>query len=126
MNMLVRIPFKELSQSGIGRARGHMAFRILKTHLAAESVEIDFAGQDLVSMSFLDELVLRLIESNQLEKIVFVASDPLVLEKLAQVAAIRSATIFVQSKTGEPKRVLKPKPTTPISLKLSRASSFGK
>ena len=124
--MLIRIPFKDLSQSGIGRARGHLAFRNLQTHLTAESVEIDFAGQDLVSMSFLDELLLRLIESNQLEKIVFVASDPLVLEKLAQVSAIRNATIFVQSNTGEPKRVLMPKPATPISLKLSRASSFGK
>jgi len=124
--MLGRITFNELSESGIGRARGHLAFRNLQTHLAAESVEIDFAGQDLVSMSFLDELVLRLIESNKLAKVVFVGSDPLVLEKLAQVAAIRNATIFVQSKRGELKRVLKPKPATVISLKLPKASGLGK
>jgi len=74
----------------------------------------------------MDELVLRLIESKQLEKVVFVASDALVLEKLAQVSAIRSATIYVRGKSGEPKTILKPKPTTPISLKVSRASGIGK
>ncbi|MBM4296704.1 MAG: hypothetical protein FJ143_03085 [Deltaproteobacteria bacterium] len=124
--MSVRVPFKELSESGIGRARGLMAFRILKSHLTAQSVEIDFTGEDLVSLSFMDELVLRLIESKQLEKVVFVASDALVLEKLAQVSAIRSATIYVRGKSGEPKTILKPKPTTPISLKVSRASGIGK
>lgn len=124
--MLGRISFNQLSESGIGRARGQLAFRNLQSHLAAELVEIDFAGQDLVSMSFLDELVLRLIESNQLARVIFVGSDPLVLEKLAQVAAIRNATIFVQSKRGELKRVLKPKPATPISLKLTKANGLAK
>ena len=123
--METRVSVKELSESGVSRARGNIAFRTLQGYLSSELVELDFSDEDLISLSFLDEMVLRLMESKQLQKVVFFATDPLIQQKLAQVASVRNATIFFRSDKGQPRQVIQPKPTPSISLKSARGSIPG-
>ena len=119
--METRIPIENLTPSSVSRARGSEAFDKLKSYLTSDDVEISFKEKDLVSISFLDELVLRLLESHYLRRVIFVATTQDLREKLAQVAAIRNAEIFVRARAGQPKTLVKPKRVPEITIQHKKA-----
>ncbi len=58
------IPIKNLSPATTTRARGHKAYLNLVEHLkGGESVILDLRDQELISIFFLDEIVLNLKSS---------------------------------------------------------------
>jgi len=75
------------------RARAAEAVTELWPHLEQGlSVKLDLEG-DIVSMSFLDEVVRRLLESGRLDQVVFSIHSQDVLDKLARIADVRHAPI---------------------------------
>lgn len=121
--METTVSIKKLAPSCVSRARGFTAFRNLSSYLSSGDVEVNFAGQELVSISFIDELVLRLMERNQLPNVVFVVATPDIVERLAQVAAIRDADIYIRSKPGEEKKKVEPKQTPELVIQTKNHAS---
>lgn len=112
----------QLVPKTVTRPRGEEAYKKLRKHLLAGTVEVDLTSATLLSFSFLDGLILQLLEHHQLEKTTFVASDPELQRKLAQVAGIRKAEIFFREKKGELRRPIQPRAALKIELK-SRPSA---
>ena len=102
--METSLSVKQLSRSSVTRARGHEAYRELRKQLANGPVEVDLRGEELLSISFLDEIVLRLLESSQLDRVTFLTADPTMLRRLGRVASIRKAPILFRSERGKPKK----------------------
>jgi hypothetical protein len=92
-----RIHITELCSPCIMRWRGQQAYDKLEKYLALGHVEVDLDGAELLSMSFLDELVSKLVASNSLDKVTFVVNEPVVRDKLARIAGIRAISLFCRS-----------------------------
>jgi hypothetical protein len=110
------VSITQLAPKTVTRPRGEEAYQKLREHLLSEIVEVDLSSAKLLSFSFLDGLILQLVENNQLEMITFVAPDPELQRKLAQVAGVRSVKIFFREKKGEPRRIVQPRATVKIEL----------
>lgn len=106
--MRKRVHIKDLSSSWLTRARGLEAYGNLERYLAEGPLEIDVTAVELVSTSFLDELVRRLLESSLLENITFIVDEPAVVEKLGRIASIRQAQIFKRSSRQEARELVSP------------------
>jgi hypothetical protein len=90
------LSIKELSTSTVTRTKGNEAYRNLTGHLAStDRLWIDLRNHELISFSFLDQLIFRLEDSQVLQKVTFITSDTS-YERLAQIAALRKATIYYQ------------------------------
>ncbi len=94
--MVQRVDVKSLSPSTITRARGEEAFKKLRELLERGAVELQLDSVDLLSMSFLDEIVRLLASRRQTEQVTFVTDDPATMDKLERIAAVRSADICVR------------------------------
>jgi len=114
--METSVPISQLAPRTVTRPRGEEAYQKLQEHLLAGAVEVDLGSATLLSFSFLDGLILQLLENNQLERITFVAPGPELQRKLAQVAGVRKAMIFFREKKGEPRRMVQPRAATKIEL----------
>jgi len=99
----------ELSSVCSTRKRGLEAWENLKRHLDTDSIEIDLGNVDIVSFSFLDELI-RQIVAGQVDpqRIIFKVSDPAVRDKLEREAAIRC--VFLQYWSDGKLNQIVPKP----------------
>src|SRR5262245_6069493 len=102
----------QLAPTMVTRPRGEEAYRKLREYLSAGAVEVDLNNATLLSFSFLDGLILQLMEAGQLDKVTFVASEPGLQRKLAQVAGVRKAVIFFRTEKGRPRRPVQPKAMT--------------
>jgi hypothetical protein len=121
MNRIVQL--KDLTPSAVSRSRGNEAYHKIMQHLDAEdSMEIDLRGQDLISISFLDEVVIKLQSVNLLDKVtfIFVADD--IHQRLAQIAAIRSAQIFYKCSEEEDRRIVEVRPVSGLELRKVRSA----
>jgi hypothetical protein len=114
--METSVPITQLAPRTVTRPRGEEAYQKLQEHLLAGATEVDLSSATLLSFSFLDGLILRLLETNQLETVTFVAPDPGLQRKLAQVAGVRKAVIFFREKKGEPRHIVQPRAATKIEL----------
>lgn len=123
--MEITISVTQLAPSGISRARGHQAFENLQNYLSNGPVEIDLNHSDLLSISFLDELVLKLLAANQLQNVSFLVADLSVQQRLAHVAALRDARIQYRTTKGGMTAVIDPRPAPRVELK-SRNMSNGR
>jgi hypothetical protein len=91
------LSIRELSSSTVTRTKGNEAYRNLKDHLAStDRLWIDLRNHELISFSFLDQLISRLDDSQVLQKITFILASDSSYERLAQIAALRNATIYYQ------------------------------
>jgi hypothetical protein len=96
----------------------------LQDYLAGGAVEIDLSGAELLSMSFLDEIVVKLQESGQLDRVTFLAADPSAQQKLARIAGIRNMSIFFRTKKEEPRQLVQPRQTdSAVTFALTRPPS---
>jgi len=120
MNRLISI--KELSPSTVTRSRGSEAYTELLDYLkSGEPVEIDLRGQELISMSFLDEMVIKLSSAGLLDKVTFLVTNETIYQRLAQVAAIRCARIFYKPGEGEERKIIESKPVHDLELRKARS-----
>ena len=96
--MLRQIRIEDLSLSCIMRSSGQEAARKLEECFGiTEHIEIDLNNVEIVSMSFLDELIYRLYESTNLDKVIFRVCDVFIKDKLERIAQIRSVRIRYRS-----------------------------
>lgn len=96
----MRVSITELASATVTRGRGKEAFanlaRCLKGAIrsqGAERVEIEIPSGAPVSLSFLDELVLQLMEKHQLNRVAFSSGDNDTRLKLSRIAAIRGVDL---------------------------------
>jgi hypothetical protein len=112
------IPIKNLSPSTATRAHGHKAYLNLAEHLkGGESVILDLRDQELISISFLDEIVLNLKSSGYLEKITFFFNDPVIQQRIARIAAFTEAAIFYRSNESEHRNAMETQPSPELQVK---------
>ena len=98
MSSVKRIHISDLSEVTVTRARGAEAFDRLAPQLSPDlMLELDLDGVDLLSPSFLDELILKLSKADAIEQVVFLTKDLVVLQKLRRAATYRRVALLVKS-----------------------------
>ena len=96
--MLRQIRIEDLSSPCVMRSRGREAAHKVEECLGTtEHIEIDLTSVEIVSMSFLDELIYRLYESTNLDKVIFRVYDAAIKDKLERITQIRSVRIRYRS-----------------------------
>ena len=103
MNQQVHV--RQLSQPSVTRARGAEASVSLARLLDNGPIELELDGVDLLSASFLDEIVRLLAKRSQIEKVTFVTDDILTLDKLKRISAVRNARIYARG-THDAQRIM--------------------
>lgn len=88
------IHMHELARPCLTRRRGEEVYSRLQSGSYADPIEVDLNGVDLLSMSFLDGLIAKLLSANEASRITFVTDDEAVLHKLARIAEIRDAKLY--------------------------------
>lgn len=110
------IHIKELAPSMVTRPRGEEAYQKLQERQQLGPVEIDLTDATLLSASFLDGFVLRLIEAKRLDVMTFVTADPGVQRKLAKVAGLHDVTMFFRTQRSAPRQRVQPAVARKIEL----------
>jgi len=90
------IKITELSPVCLTRPRGDEAFDKLRPYLemSGATVDLDLDAAEAPSSSFLDQLILRLLSSNQLDAVTFVTRTDRVRKRLAAIAGARRLTLY--------------------------------
>ena len=83
----------DLAQPCVTRRRGEQAFQKLQPLLGEAPIEVDLNLADMLSMSFLDGLVSKLINSESVDVVTFVSDDESTIRKLDRISEIRSARL---------------------------------
>jgi len=102
---------EQIVQSCITRYRGKEAFSNLQKYLVKTPIEIDFSNCETVSLSFLDELISRISQSFELNKVVFRVPNQLVEDKLAHISRFRNVAIYCRTSNDSVHRVIPQSPT---------------
>ncbi len=125
------IPVSDLAKRATGRARGKEAFETLKVrlaHCAAEEVQVtvDLSSAEMVTGSFLDELVLRIAELPAGTKIVFrlASESESDVHKLEKVCAIRQAACYYQLGESGPVMPARKRRTSDVKTEAYPAAFF--
>lgn len=115
------IDIGELSPAMITRSRGEQAYAHLCAMLhAGEQVELRvFPGKSPISMSFLDGIIVKLVESGRLTDVIFATNDERTMDKLSNIREIRSIPVAARW-DGEPHRQGNPADTTVASPRKPR------
>ena len=103
--MVQRLRINEFVSSCMTRRRGEEAYQLLAPYMRSGPIEVEFDGANVVSSSFLDELVRNLNQADQTEAVTFVTDDDQILDKLARITGTRGAVIYVRSEGAERHRV---------------------
>ena len=97
---MVYVDVNELSSRFLSRERGHEAAEKLEDdYVDVERICINLDASDVVSLSFLDGLILALNQKNMLTKVVFNTQKSDVLGKLSCIAGAREVAIYDASLT---------------------------
>lgn len=116
------IHISELSKICATRRRGQEASSRLEPYLKSGMVEIDLDDVEVISTSFLDELILHLVNIGSIEKVVFKCSTSILEDKLARISGIRNTKINYQFNSGRCK-VITPKPFEPLKASFVNTKS---
>lgn len=109
--MTVKFDIRELSYPCVLRKRGLEASNeLMKRMKRVSDVEIDLRNVEILSLSFLDELIFRTYVSGKLESVVFKVHDKDMEKKLEQISAIRSISIKYHLSNNDVRRAV-PKST---------------
>ena len=86
------VDIADLTPVMITRGRGEQAYAQLRELLqAGEQVELRlFPGRAPISLSFLDGIIVKLVESRHLEDVTFATNDARTMHKLSNIGTIRS------------------------------------
>ena len=106
------INIERLAHPCITRERGKEAALKLLKHINNDRVVIDLNNVEMISFSFLDELVFWLAGSANMRNIIFRLDDQIVHDKLARIVAIRKVLLYYQTGNQMP-QLLKPKEFKP-------------
>jgi len=117
--MAVHIHMEQLSPTGVTRRRGAEAFARLRAYLEQGAVDLSLLNIELVSASFLDEIVRQAAALGAAEKLTFITDQKSVVGKLERISSIRGARVFVQSPGDPARRLLEPR-TVRNEAKFSR------
>ena len=115
-----RIFIERLVQPCITRNRGKEAFNKMQEYLIAASVEIDFSNCEMVSLSFLDELIIQIHRNFKLSNVVFRVPNQLIEDRLARISGFRRVTIYSRINN---KAIHEVTPQLPIPEKANFVSS---
>ena len=110
---------EQFVQPCITRQRGKEAFSKLQEYLMETPVEIDFSNCEIVSLSFLDELISQICKSSELNKVIFRAPNPLIEDRLARISGFRNVSIFCRTNN---KAVYEVTPQLPVLEKATFVS----
>ena len=92
--MAIMFNVKDLSYPCIIRKRGFEASKKLVKHMSAtHDTEVDLNNVEIISLSFLDELIFRTHLAGKLNSVVFRIHSKDIEEKLERISAIRSIDI---------------------------------
>lgn len=94
------IPLPQLSSSFATRSRGAEAYSRLLPLLKDGPVVLNFDGVDVMPVSFLDGLILKLIEGGYANHVSFMTDDARTKEKLQRVSGLRGVDVFVCGPNG--------------------------
>ena len=106
------IRISELSKICATRRRGQEASSRLQAYLKRGLVEIDLDDVEILSTSFLDELISQLVETDRIEKVVFKCSTSALEDKLARISGIRNTKIYYRLRNSRSHEIV-PKPFEP-------------
>ena len=90
----------DLSPAFSTRKRGAETYIKLLPLLQDGPVVLDLDGIDLMPVSFLDGLMLRLMESGYAEDVSFKATNSLAIDKLRRLSGLRGVDIFLHCPSG--------------------------
>ena len=97
------ISLLDLSPAFSTRKRGAETYFKLLPLLQDGPVVLDLDGIDLMPVSFLDGLMLRLMESGHAEDVSFKATNSLAIDKLRRLSGLRDVDIFLHRPSAESK-----------------------
>ena len=107
----------DLSPAFSTRKRGAETYCKLLPLLQDGPVVLDLDGIDLMPVSFLDGLMLRLMKSGHAEDVTFKTTNSLAIDKLRRLSGLRGVDIFLKCPSG---RFEKLKPKSPDVLQVHR------
>lgn len=110
-NPLIHV--SQLAPKQVTRRRGEQAYDALSKHLDNGPVEIDLDGVPLLSASFLDGLISRLIRADRIVDVTFVTNQDGVVEKLGRISSIRAVPVY-QGVRGEQRKQVTPRAVEPL------------
>lgn len=96
--MKYSISIKKLSDPSITRSRGKKAADKLVDYIKQGNIDIDLNTTDVVSLSFLDELICHFNDEVNRGKIVFITDDNFTRDKLSLISGTRNLAIHYRSK----------------------------
>lgn len=105
----------DLSPAFSTRKRGTETYFKLLPLLQDGPIVLDLDGIDLMPVSFLDGLMLRLMESGHSEDVSFKATNSLAIDKLRRLSGLRGVNIFLHCPSG---RLEKLEPRSPDALQV--------
>ena len=108
MTMILNI--ENLSYPCVTRTRARDAASKLLSQIDNAPIVVYLDNVEILSLSFLDEFIFYLAASANMKNVVFQTVDPLLLDKLARVAAIRHVKIRYETDDNNV-NILKPKPS---------------
>ena len=109
------IPLSHLSASFSTRRRGAEAYDRLLPLLEDGPVVLDLDGIGVMPASFLDALILRLMDSGHTGDVSFKTTKTRAKEKLRRLSGLRGVDIFLHQQSGAPEK-LKPNPPEPLHV----------
>ena len=109
------IPLAHLSASSTTRRRGAEAYDRLLPLLQDGPVVLDLDGAGVMPASFLDALILRLIDSGHAGDVSFKTTNARAKEKLRRLSGLRDVNLFLHRQQGAPVK-LEPKPREPMQV----------
>jgi len=107
------IHISELSKICATRKRAQEASSRLQPYLKSGVVEIDLDSVEILSTSFLDELILQLMKADGMEKVIFKCSTSIIEDKLARISGIRDAKVYYRFRNDRIHEIT-PKPLEPL------------
>ena len=99
------VALSELSSSFSTRRRGAEAYDRLLPLLQDGPVVLDLDGIEIMPASFLDALILRLIDSGHVDDVAFKTTNPRAEDKLRRLSGLRGVDIFVYRQSGNPEKL---------------------
>lgn len=105
MNEFRPVSLVELSPSFSTRGRGAEAYEILLPLLNDGPILLDLNGIEIMPASFLDGLLLRLVEGGYANNICFMTDDARAKERLRRVSGLRGIEVFVCGPGGDSERL---------------------
>ena len=109
------ISLLDLSPAFSTRKRGAETYFKLLPLLQDGPVVLDLDGIELMPVSFLDGLMLRLMESGHAEDVTFKATNSLAIDKLRRLSGLRDVDIFLHRPSGRGEKL---EPRTPDALQV--------